>query len=265
MNCEIIKDLLPLYHDEVVSEESREMIAEHLNSCAECEKLLEDISESIKKVPVTEQPAVSGFRSLKKRLHRKTVIKIVVSVICAVAVVSALTFGVFFLETPVTYSRATRNMTYPVNSALDFLTHAGRHSSVSVFLHDDAMYICYSDTLWTRYFAKTYRNTDLAIYTSVIPEMPDEPVAPVEPDEPEIPDVPAFGAAVNTGRPSAPFAPGTPAAPDAPKAPSPAPNPFIQISEVRSVYYLIADFSKLANNEFSFLLAAGNAVLLWEG
>ena len=33
MNCKIVQDLLPLYHDEVVSEESREIVDEHLETC----------------------------------------------------------------------------------------------------------------------------------------------------------------------------------------------------------------------------------------
>ncbi|MCA1063928.1 zf-HC2 domain-containing protein [Rossellomorea sp. AcN35-11] len=34
--CEIIEDLLPLYHDEVCSEESRKMVDEHLAGCEQC-------------------------------------------------------------------------------------------------------------------------------------------------------------------------------------------------------------------------------------
>lgn len=38
-SCELIKDLLPLYQDEVCSEESAEIIEEHLKQCPECRKL----------------------------------------------------------------------------------------------------------------------------------------------------------------------------------------------------------------------------------
>ena len=36
ISCEIIKDLLPLYHDNVCSEESRVLIEEHLTDCCDC-------------------------------------------------------------------------------------------------------------------------------------------------------------------------------------------------------------------------------------
>ena len=39
-DCEIIRDLLPLYVDEICSEKSRELVDEHLQECAECGDLL---------------------------------------------------------------------------------------------------------------------------------------------------------------------------------------------------------------------------------
>ena len=39
MDCNVIKDLLPLYVDECCSEESSKLIAEHLESCESCRKV----------------------------------------------------------------------------------------------------------------------------------------------------------------------------------------------------------------------------------
>lgn len=36
ISCEIVRDLLPLYHDEVCSEASRRLVEEHLRGCAAC-------------------------------------------------------------------------------------------------------------------------------------------------------------------------------------------------------------------------------------
>ena len=43
--CNIIEDLLPLYHDNVCSEESRAMVKEHLQTCAKCRTLLAMMDE----------------------------------------------------------------------------------------------------------------------------------------------------------------------------------------------------------------------------
>ena len=44
--CDIIRDLLPLYADEVVSDASREIIEEHLSGCPECRDYLNKLKES---------------------------------------------------------------------------------------------------------------------------------------------------------------------------------------------------------------------------
>lgn len=44
--CDIIRDLLPLYADEVVSDASREIIEEHLPGCPACREYLKQLRES---------------------------------------------------------------------------------------------------------------------------------------------------------------------------------------------------------------------------
>ena len=44
MKCEIIRDLLPSYLDELTSAESNQAIEEHLQECKDCRKHLEAIS-----------------------------------------------------------------------------------------------------------------------------------------------------------------------------------------------------------------------------
>ncbi len=41
--CGIIRDLLPLYVDDICSEKSREIVDEHLQECAECSEMLEKL------------------------------------------------------------------------------------------------------------------------------------------------------------------------------------------------------------------------------
>ncbi len=44
MDCNVIKDLLPLYIDKCCSEESSELVEEHLLHCDECKAVLEDMN-----------------------------------------------------------------------------------------------------------------------------------------------------------------------------------------------------------------------------
>ena len=43
MNCNIIEDLIPLYIDGCCSEESKKTVTEHIQGCAGCRKLLEEM------------------------------------------------------------------------------------------------------------------------------------------------------------------------------------------------------------------------------
>lgn len=58
MNCDIIKDLLPLYVDECCSEESVRFVEAHLESCPDCRSVFESMRRSCAAQPM-EQPEVS--------------------------------------------------------------------------------------------------------------------------------------------------------------------------------------------------------------
>ena len=46
ISCDIIKDLLPLYHEEVCYEQSKKLVEEHLNDCQSCKAYLEEMKEN---------------------------------------------------------------------------------------------------------------------------------------------------------------------------------------------------------------------------
>lgn len=43
LNCNVIRDLLPLYVDQICSEESRELVDEHLTGCRDCSAILQQM------------------------------------------------------------------------------------------------------------------------------------------------------------------------------------------------------------------------------
>ena len=56
MNCNIVKDLIPLYIDGCCSEESEKVVEEHIRDCDDCKKLLEDMKSPSDIVTVSESP-----------------------------------------------------------------------------------------------------------------------------------------------------------------------------------------------------------------
>lgn len=56
MNCNIIKDLIPLYIDGCCSKESERVVEEHLKDCSECKKLFEEMKEPTDIIVTSESP-----------------------------------------------------------------------------------------------------------------------------------------------------------------------------------------------------------------
>ena len=70
MECEVIRDLLPLYADEACSEQSRALVNEHLLDCADCRDMLQKLRETeIENNLKDEKESVLqyGLRQFKKR------------------------------------------------------------------------------------------------------------------------------------------------------------------------------------------------------
>ncbi|MDF2858702.1 MAG: hypothetical protein K0Q87_4553 [Neobacillus sp.] len=68
ISCDIIRDLLPLYHDKVCSEKSRKLVEEHLTSCNNCKLELEQIHADIKGVNNMED--TKPIREIAKKWKR---------------------------------------------------------------------------------------------------------------------------------------------------------------------------------------------------
>ena len=68
--CGIVEDLLPLYHDGVCSQESRELVEAHLEQCEKCRKMLQQIDDEL--LPSkTEKSDVEQLKSLAKNIFNK--------------------------------------------------------------------------------------------------------------------------------------------------------------------------------------------------
>lgn len=63
MNCGIIQDLLPLYHDGVCSPESRTEVEEHLKTCPDCRAVLAALDAPL---PEVEKAAADDVAAMKK-------------------------------------------------------------------------------------------------------------------------------------------------------------------------------------------------------
>ena len=82
MKCEIIRDLLPLYVDEICSKEASYEIESHLKDCDKCKHIFEQMNVEI--VPIIDSEKVIHFLNIKlskfKKLYLSTLTSFHISI-----------------------------------------------------------------------------------------------------------------------------------------------------------------------------------------
>ena len=92
-DCSIVQDLLPLYAEDMLREETKEFVDAHLAQCAPCRAELAALKADVPSAPVNAQP----LRSLKKQLRRKKFTAVLLAVTLALTLAAA---GFAYLTAP---------------------------------------------------------------------------------------------------------------------------------------------------------------------
>lgn len=92
ITCNVIEDLLPLYVDDVASEDSRTLIDEHLKECEKCKRALNHMKEndslSIEDERISEKDDKTIILHLKKKILKRigwiaAVSSLIIILVCA--------------------------------------------------------------------------------------------------------------------------------------------------------------------------------------
>ena len=83
LSCNIILDLLPLYYDQVCSDETKALVEEHLSSCESCREALKSMSGELP-IPKQDIESVEILKNIKKELRTKEVRWIFIIIIIAI-------------------------------------------------------------------------------------------------------------------------------------------------------------------------------------
>ena len=84
-DCSIVQDLLPLYEEDMLREETKEFVDGHLAQCAACRAELDALKADVKPAPVSAQP----LRDLKRQLRRKKLTAVLLAVALALTLATA--------------------------------------------------------------------------------------------------------------------------------------------------------------------------------
>ena len=82
MQCEIVRDLIPLMEDDVCSEQSKKAVLEHVEECEECRRLYETAKIHPEFMLSAEETAVKeavhkGFKKIKRRWLTSTFVVLI--------------------------------------------------------------------------------------------------------------------------------------------------------------------------------------------
>lgn len=101
MNCYIVRDLLPNYIDNLVSEETRNDVSLHLETCSDCKSIYEQMLAPIDTSPPVPQKDEINFLLKIKRKTIKKVLKSVAMGFGAILIIFGFLYWVFAIGMPV--------------------------------------------------------------------------------------------------------------------------------------------------------------------
>lgn len=153
MNCDIIKDLLPLYCDEVCSNETVRAVEEHLAACPACQTLLDEmrrepaVPEPIQAQAQQEAKVLQGVKRKFSLRRRLSVLAVALVALAALAVLIAASD----VENPIPYQEGLVTAQLAVDEVIDIHYFGAHYASFWAFYREtadgNAMYFCYTQTL----------------------------------------------------------------------------------------------------------------------
>lgn len=154
-DCNIVKDLLPLYFDDVCSDDSKKFVELHLSNCNECNDYAVELQKNpyvISKEIVQENSQVRSLKNLKSKLFRRNVFVSVTSVL----VVIGIFLFVQLYQIPITYRDDLFTVEEAEDGVVDITFVNSDYYSAYVMSREaiNIEYVYFTDNIWTKYFTR---------------------------------------------------------------------------------------------------------------
>lgn len=144
--CDIVRDLLPLYHDGVVSETTGQAVETHLEGCPPCRREYEDLCVDLPTGSSSEDPTLDAFIAMLKKLRQRRTrraIKLTLLVCCLLVGLHILLFSIPLVEIPPEDFEIALAYRYEADGKEKFFvlfstpSYLGKTSNISYDLGDD--------------------------------------------------------------------------------------------------------------------------------
>ncbi|SNS88489.1 Putative zinc-finger [Anaerovirgula multivorans] len=162
VTCNVIRDILPLYLENMLSDDSCAMIEEHIEQCQECKIYLDEMKNS-NKIPVNTN--TSPLLKIKSTLRKKKILTIIFSMMLSVMI---LVITIAFLTAPeyIPYSEESVTINEIGNgSVIAIFEDTVSGYDISSYPADDntgyVYHITTWDSIWNRTIKKTRANNTI--------------------------------------------------------------------------------------------------------
>ncbi len=142
--CSLVRDLLPLYQEKMLSKESALLMEEHLKACADCMKEHQETLEKTK-APAQENQAVMQNLSRKLKLKRRALALAVALTVCFLA-----TLSLYYLTKPhyIPYQEGSVSVGRAEDGSLELDYQGGASVYISALSKSDGVGMDYFVTLY---------------------------------------------------------------------------------------------------------------------
>lgn len=151
MNCQITRDLLPLYCDDVCSAESRQAVEQHLAGCPDCRRLLQEMrrEKAVVPFPTDGKEEARVLATVNKRFSRQRLKAVVAAAAVTVLLIATLT-AASGLERPVPYREGLVTARLAEDTAID-IDFDGGYAAIYGFSRQfdgrEAVFFCCTTSL----------------------------------------------------------------------------------------------------------------------
>jgi len=154
--CTLIQDLIPLYHENDVSPETRKSIEEHLKTCSRCAAAAEEFALSSEPIAMDVLPdpldTTGGYKKFIGRMRRFVLGALAFAVICASLVGAASFWAGMGMKKTITYVKAQEDVYRYYSEKVPGLERARREGSYQNIGREialpDGMGTAYFDNIW---------------------------------------------------------------------------------------------------------------------
>jgi hypothetical protein len=149
--CSIVRDILPLYVENVISDDTKQFVDEHLNHCAECKKELE-LSQTdipVKKNCSENDSGVEVIKKIGLDIKKKRVFTGILSAVIS-AIVVILSFAYLTAPGYLPYAESFDIISVRDNNGCVTLSFAGEYE---IYQSEQGVYdISIYNTIWNKLF-----------------------------------------------------------------------------------------------------------------